>query len=263
MDRKLLNALKNLNIGRITVGLDGATSTTHSYLRGENIFKDVLSNIRTAIDMGLEIAIISTVYKMNQSEIPQVIKIADEIGVEEVMLNMLTPLGRAINLEEYCLGVDEWHMFLRNLYNSLPFQKIKTIVTAQLGGIKNLEYAELGKCRIIDGSYMVIDSNGDAYPCSFLFGSPYKYGNLKQTTISRIINDKSNLPFFNNIINLDSVECIGCGKAKICRYRCRGYTFKIFGDAFKKDPRCDGELIPSCFFKYISLSEVIQKGVLK
>ena len=69
---------------RVTVSLDGATPATYRAIRGVDGFAAVCAGIRAVVALGRPVTVRCTVQRGNFSELPQVVRLARELGAEQV-----------------------------------------------------------------------------------------------------------------------------------------------------------------------------------
>lgn len=81
-----------------------------------------------------------------------------------------------------------------------------------------------GFCRIGDtcGNYLVVEHNGDVYPCDFFVESEWKLGNLKEDSIERI-EKKDKFKSFSEGRRNVSKDCKNCGVWELCHGGCQRY----------------------------------------
>lgn len=102
----IIPTLQRLNPDCLMVGLDAATPAIHDTIRGTpNAFTKTLTFIRNARDHGLPIGIITTVQKMNFTQLPLLLSLIEHEDVYW-QIQEATPLGRCptniiLSPEEY------------------------------------------------------------------------------------------------------------------------------------------------------------------
>ena len=69
---------------RVTVSLDGATPETYRAIRGVDAFEAVTTGIRAVEALGRPVTLRCTVQRGNYRELPQLVQLARELGVEQV-----------------------------------------------------------------------------------------------------------------------------------------------------------------------------------
>lgn len=69
---------------RVTVSLDGATPETYRAIRGVEAFEAVVKGIRAVVALGRPVTLRCTVQRGNFRELPRLVRLARELGVEQV-----------------------------------------------------------------------------------------------------------------------------------------------------------------------------------
>ena len=82
-------------IKRISVSIDGSTKEKHDSFRGvDGAFKAALNGIKNAKEAGIEFQINTTITKLNLSEIPKILEMAENLGAVAHHIFLLVPTGR-------------------------------------------------------------------------------------------------------------------------------------------------------------------------
>ena len=69
---------------RITISLDGATRETYARIRGVDAFVAVCAGIASAVEQGVEVTLRCTVQRDNYRELPDLIRLARQLGVKQI-----------------------------------------------------------------------------------------------------------------------------------------------------------------------------------
>ena len=69
---------------RVTISLDGATRETYKAIRGVDGFEAVCGGIRAVVARGLPVTLRVTVQRGNYRELPQLVRLARELGVAQI-----------------------------------------------------------------------------------------------------------------------------------------------------------------------------------
>lgn len=84
-----------------------------------------------------------------------------------------------------------------------------------LAGIPSGTCATSGSC----GSYLVIESDGGAYPCDFYVTRDWLLGNIKEMNLEQLFNSEKARRFL--LERAPNTECPGCQYYRICRGGCK------------------------------------------
>jgi radical SAM protein with 4Fe4S-binding SPASM domain len=114
MTPEVAKRLAEVGIKRVEIGLDGARSETHDFLRNKSgSFEATVQGIRNCADVGFdELATTMTLYSENLNELEETMDLAEKLGATRFYLNRLIPAGR---------GCDAMHLDVK------PKEKIKAL----------------------------------------------------------------------------------------------------------------------------------------
>ncbi len=220
----IVNNIDELDIfGQINVSLDGADDETYFKVRGCNTFKHALRAIKTlasSYDVGINVV----VTRHNFEKLPDIFKLAEELGVCEVMLIRVKPVGRCEANYEYLklsrLQLDRFDDTIKALLDYDVALRVDCAFMPFLNVDENVMIGMQGcDCGI---SSLAVKADGKVTPCSFL---DHKLG------LYRDIRDIWNE--MNEFRSYTVSECNGCNKMEICRGGCR-----VFGYKFGRDTEC-------------------------
>ena len=119
MKPETIKNLSNAGIKRVEIGLDGAKPETHNFLRNKKgSFNTTVKGINNCKEYGNfeEVAVTTTLYKSNVSEIPQIVDLAESLGATRFYLNRLIPAGRGVNITHLDVSNKEKRKILLYLY---------------------------------------------------------------------------------------------------------------------------------------------------
>ncbi|MBO8180997.1 MAG: radical SAM protein, partial [Archaeoglobus sp.] len=253
--RDVAERMKECGVGFVQISLDGKKET-HEQFRGiKGIYDRVVEGIKNARDAGLITCISTTATRLNLHDVPEIMDLAEELGVEWFMLYNFIPTGRGSF--ELDLTPEEKEELLRELWRRLKTTGINFMSTAPYyARIALQEESEVvpthfynpkleGRLRslaeFIGGCgcgrfYIAMKANGDIEPCVFF---PLKLANIKEFTSGEdFLRFWRENEVLEKLRNKDEIEV--CGK---CRYRyvcggCRARAYAYFKDYMKPDPGC-------------------------
>ncbi len=117
LESKTVSQIKSVGISNVGISLDGLEKT-HDNIRGrKGSFKHVLRSIEILQREGIHIMVITTVNKLNISELPAILHLLQSIGIRDWRVQPLIPTGRANNFKELemdDLGILELGRFIQN-----------------------------------------------------------------------------------------------------------------------------------------------------
>lgn len=250
--------LREAGVEYLQISLDGAKAETHDSFRGvDGMFARTVEGIRNAVEDGFFVNIATTVTRHNLKEIPEMITLCEDLGVDWFMMYNFVPTGRGRFIEENDLSPREREDLLRMLWERMKTSKLNLLSTAPQFARVALE-AEGASCSVVPTHfsntelpgqlrsladfiggcgagrfYIALEPNGDMTPCVFL---PKKVGNILEESPERLWAE---LDDFRRLRDRGSLQG-GCGS---CDYRfvcggCRARAYGYFGDFTLPDPGC-------------------------
>jgi radical SAM protein with 4Fe4S-binding SPASM domain len=262
LTKENVQKLKEAKVNYIDISIDGATAKTHDDFRGvPGAYEKAITGLKNCIEADICTCIATTVGKNNIAELPGIIDLAEQLGVERFTYFNFIPAGRGKNFVEQDLSPQEREEVMRYLLNRMSAGCKTTIlatapqlarvaaqcqsdtgeVTMALAHMQTVKVTKkavplgefIGGCgagRI----YCAISPQGDVRPCVFL---PVDVGNLKDRTFREIWLGAPLFKAFRNRANLKG----SCGK---CTYKficggCRARSAAYHGgDTLNGDPGC-------------------------
>lgn len=225
----------------------------HNRIVNANTFNTIEKNVSIANDMRATISINMTIVKSNLNHILdtfnyfnskyKINKFAPTIAVE-------TDYGTLFSEDqkiEFSGQIFEEYLSVMKL---LPQNKLKLKHGLQAiydnDTSQYLSHSSILSSYCIAGkSKILIQSNGDVYPCSFFETEKYYCGNILHDNLSKIWGQgKGFIPFREIILNNNyPEECMNCIKLTRCSSRCRAWTLNYISgkreELFnEKDCRC-------------------------
>ena len=116
---KAAKKLAKVGIKRVEIGLDGARTETHDFLRNQpGSFEATIEGIKNCATIGFdELAITMTLHSKNINELEETISLAEKLGATRFYLNRLIPAGRGIEASHLDVTPREKIEALEALYN--------------------------------------------------------------------------------------------------------------------------------------------------
>jgi radical SAM protein with 4Fe4S-binding SPASM domain len=225
----LIKNIDELDIfGQINVSLDGADEETYFKVRGCKAFRQALEAVKTlagSFDVGINVV----VTRHNFEKLPDIFELAEELGICEVMLIRVKPVGRCeVNYEDLKLSRSQLGRFDSTIRALLDYDVALRVDCAFMPFLNVDENVIIGMqgcdCGI---SSLAVKADGRVVPCSFL-----NYNLGYYTDIKEIWNRMD--AFRNYTVD----ECNSCDKVEICRGGCRVFGEKFGSGMFGADVEC-------------------------
>ncbi len=241
----------------IQVSLDGSTPSINDSIRGKGAFKKAVSGLKCILDnTDLHTTISYTFHTQNVHDIPSIINLGEQLGVDTLYLTRLVPIGKGKHMDADILTPEQTQNVLEYLH-----EKNKEFNLSRKNGVKKPLITEnrclfhlvdpeeavkrykkkgerLGNACAVASSTFTILSDGTAVPCRRL---PIPLGSLLDTSFLDIW-------FKNDLLwNFRRRQKTLKGKCKKCqflKYRglCDGgascIAYGYYGDYNQPDPQC-------------------------
>jgi len=237
-------------IQRISVSLDGATKERHDGFRGvDGAFEGALRGIEAAKSQGIEFQINTTISKYNYDQIPEILKLAENLGAAALHIFLLVPTGRGKYIVDQAITAEEYEYTLNWFYDQKQKTNLQLKATcaphyyrilrqrARQDGL-SVTYDTHGLDAVTRGclggtSFCFISHTGIVQPCGFL---DLNCGDVTQKPFSEIWWDAE---IFNQLRDFDSLK----GKCGACEFKsvcggCRARAYEATGDYLAEEPLC-------------------------
>ncbi len=256
--------MKESGVGYVEVSLDSPNPEEHDEFRGvKGAWKLAVQGIKNAKEAGLCTGIAYTVTKQNLPRVPEMVKLARDLGVCTMIFFNFVPVGRGKEIQAMDLGPKEREELMKYLYAELEKGGLNVFSTsptyarisvekvlskqgehvslAHFGDLplgKEYSNEAVALADFVGGcgagrAYCAVDHNGDIYPCVFL---PIKVGNALK---DGFVNVWKNSELFNAFRDRDSEKHFAskCPFKYVCG-GCRARAYAYTGDPLGPDPGC-------------------------
>ncbi len=254
---------------RVSISLDGAKPATHDGFRGlPGSFEHALRCVRYLRDVNVSVQINSTVARHNMTELPDMLRLAVEIGADALHLFMLVPVGCGVEIaDREMLSAEEYERVLHWFYEQsktcaldlkatcaphyfrIRAQRMSAerkqgdfSTTFVAPGTKHHAapdpaggppLAAMTRGCLAGTAVCFVSNAGDVYPCGYL---PVPAGSVRRQPFGDIWRDS---PLFKALRDPAALT----GKCGICRYEaicggCRARAFSETGDYLAGEPFC-------------------------
>ena len=231
----VVRALKNQRkLRRVQVSLEGSKPAINDTIRGDGSYQETLDAIRKMKKHSLTVSVMTTVNRINYQDIPALIEVLDNEGVDTFAMERLIPEGRGESLRDQLLSPEE----LRKLYESvyeIALQKRGTriLMYRPLFNLVAPGDSSVGALCSVGNNALTVMPDGTVYPCRRL---PIPIGNILTDGLFTIWYDSEVLWKIRNPENIKG-KCYGCEYLANCR-GCRAMAYFCLGDYMAEDPQC-------------------------
>jgi radical SAM protein with 4Fe4S-binding SPASM domain len=258
--------LKEIGLHYVEVSVDGSNPETHDYFRGQTgAFDKTMQGLKNCMDKDICTCIAITGTKNNLKEIPAVLDMAENMGIDRFTLFNFVPTGRGKAITELDPSPKEREELLCYFNKKLSeHPKIAILsTTPQLARVAiqghnpnqedimmplaHMEAAKISKrakalADFIGGCgagrfYCAISPEGDVQPCVFM---PLIVGNLKNEKMEDLW---LNTQVFKDLRVRENLK----GRCSRCEYKfvcggCRARAYAYHDDYLMSDPGCIKQL---------------------
>src|ERR1700747_1293462 len=106
-------------VRRVSISLDGADALTHDSFRGiPGAFEAAVHGLRNLKALGMSVQINTTIARHNAHQLPDVLQLARNLGVDALHTFLLVPVGCGVDIaEEQMVPTDEYERMLNWFYD--------------------------------------------------------------------------------------------------------------------------------------------------
>ncbi len=223
---KLEKIRENITLG---ISLDGSTPELNNAIRMPGSYYEAIDSIKAAKELMIPTIILMTITKTNYHDVPKMLQLAKDLGVEQLALRRAIPSGRGLeNYEQICPTPQQSYDAWKSTKNSSIDVKFYDPIANVCNEVEDIEF---GGCTAGTSGFVIL-SNGDVVPCPEL---RVVVGNISTKSLADIWHSEAlnNLRNRNNLVG----QCGLCHSKWICG-GCRGSALNLNGDYLSQDNLC-------------------------
>jgi MoaA/NifB/PqqE/SkfB family radical SAM enzyme len=188
---KVLESLRACNEGlhghvTVVVSLDGSSPATHEALRGAGQFDITVGFLRALQKLNVQSHLNCVLHTGNVHEIPAYIKLAKDLGADQINFLPLVPKGFGAELRSLQAPHVLLHSALQDEYDSGD-QGTKRLLAGSLSHIRDRERSEdipaAHECVAAYRGLFYITPDGSVFTCPNLLGTDHSLGNVHTTSL--------------------------------------------------------------------------------
>lgn len=238
IDVRNAQRLKKLGVGAIQLSLEGMMRKNDA-VRGPGAFQQTIEAARLLIKAGIAASISFTLTKENQSDLAELIKLCEKIGIARLGIRRFIPLGRGLENEIEMLSPGQLkrvYKYIEKKEHRLHSKQSKLLV---MRGCEEGVFAQevkypIGACAVLEGRCLVVLSNGDVVACRRL---PLPLGNVLKQGLRNIYYGSNVLGRLRNLNNAHPF-CQNCKDFSACLSGAKCVSLAYFGNPYAPDPQC-------------------------
>ena len=241
--------LAAMKVEGIAVSLDGSTAAIHEALRGvKGCFEAALKGIRNLTGAGLHPGILVAVDRTNLNDIPDLIALGDTLKVRYIKLNVITPTGRARQLEKTGRLLSRTET--QQLFLSVPELEqgaSAEIMMAYPPLLTSVSRMRRHMCACCDIAHVLgLLADGRVAMCGIGSTDDHLiYGNIRHSSLKEIWQTRPH-PVLQELRSKFPEQLTGvCGQCVFknqCRGSCRAMAFQRYGSVTAPSPLCQESL---------------------
>jgi radical SAM protein with 4Fe4S-binding SPASM domain len=241
-----LAALRELDFAglSIQVSLDGVTARTHDLVRGAGAFSGARQGINGLVQGGLaaRLSIFFTEMRHNLAEFPELLDLADILGIGSVTTGSLVLCGRASETSAIAPpGAEQYQELLERLNGDARFRERYH----RVGNMAVLEW-QAGdairheSCTFVENPYLT--PMGRLYPCLMCHTDEFSVTGVFEKGLAAALVEGA--PLWASLLRIsrrrsqEIAECRDCPGRLCCAGGCMGRARGSCGNLLAADDRC-------------------------
>jgi uncharacterized protein len=225
----------------VGVSLDGPENIHNHYRRyrsGEGSFRRVMEGINLLREEGVEFNILSTIGRETVKDVEKIYQFF--LSKDLLYLQFIPAVDRRKGtMANFSVAPDEWGKFLCDLFDlwwedgdpSCSIRFFDNILEVLLE-------QRSSSCMFREecGEYIVVEANGDVYPCDFFVRREWKLGNILDAPMEDLFL-RAKLKF-GKLKRIPPPDCKNCKWAFLCHNGCLWFRWVRKGRIEDKDYLC-------------------------
>ena len=211
----------------VGLSLDGPRELHDHYRRnlaGAGSFERVLAAVELVREYGVAFNILAVVNRLTQERPDDILRFFRSRGFEYVQfIPCLERDPQTGAITEFSATPDGLGRFYRRVLAEYPGPHGPTFSERTLDALLNLQLGRPSGLCTLDrecGRYLVIEHNGDVYPCDFFVRQGYCLGNVRDRRLASFLDDPRRRRFAAGKARL-ATECGGCRWLPLCHGGCQ------------------------------------------
>lgn len=242
-----LDALGDLPTAKLTlqVSLDGARASVHDAIRGSGSFAKAMAGLRLLVQGGFgpRTRIAFTEMAHNFHDLPRLLALVDEMGLDRLVCNTLVKGGRATASAQVDLPTCDQYRRLIRRYQSDPLFKNRCDQKASIAAIEWFKHrSETAEPRCGCIKNLFVDSRGRVYPCPMLLveevSSVSVHGRPMDQIIDHALAKWREIPVLSRNRQQATTMCAKCPHHPHCGGGCIGRAVVAGGGWMAPEDRC-------------------------
>lgn len=257
--RQVAERIKDIGFAEVGISLDGTESNNDRFRGRSGAYKAALDGIRNCLALGVRVSLRLTITRFNYHEIPAILRLIEDEGIDRVCFYHLAYSGRGssfhtedINhsqtrsvvdlicertLDMHQRGLRKEILTVGNhadgIYLYLKAKKQDPQRASKILSLLKMNGGNNSGVRI-----GAVDDQGNVHPDQFWWH--YRIGNVRERKFGDIWADTSE-PLLQGLRNRKKLlkgRCAGCQYLDVCNGNLRVRAEAVFNDIWAEDPAC-------------------------
>ncbi|MBP7763696.1 MAG: PqqD family peptide modification chaperone [Syntrophaceae bacterium] len=246
IDESWASFLGRLQNASVQISIDGARQETHDAIRGKGVFAKALRAVDLLQEAGLgdRINFAATVMSKNISELPDIIRLAQDKGVPKVRFLPLRKQGRARRRRPDIGAVTtkQYERFFDFAGDGRRSRDPAVEVSCGLSGF----LLEVSPSVSPDGIWcpvgfkLVVTPAGRAFPCALMQAEEFFLGNVFEEGLAAVMRSAAMQKTCGLLTERirKIADCAACSWRNFCQAGCMGDAFEDAGTVWDKGRFC-------------------------
>lgn len=248
LTKERIESLRRAGIDAIMISLDGATPHIHDQFRGiDGLFEQVVKAVTYLVKMKIDVGILTTISRLNVTHIPDMMKLADNLGAPRLALMRFIISGKAVNNRELEPSPQEYIELLNTIHKTEKELKTTSVLYPDLPALFyeksiGLDYYEAlkvqGAVELCGAGITTcaISPTGEVKPCDVSGNT--SLGNVTTQLLKDIWDTSDVLKTLRTLKKKDQNPCSQCRLSHTCLTGCKALPSQVEGDLYAVDPTC-------------------------
>lgn len=223
IDDKISKEISKLGLNFIHVSLDGHDIISHEAVRGKHSYNKTLNGLNSLIKYNNNIRLGCVIHAKNEYHLPEIVRLANEFKVKEIIFSMMIPIGR---MDKNSGSIaNQCPEKLISIIESIPSEYTKVNHNLH-SDVQPIIFQKSNKICPGGRDFLFIDSIGTVSPCTWVSENNPEFHilSLHNHSLTQILNSHLFLDFKDKAANL-SGQCFATS------YQSQEYFKKIYSFA--------------------------------
>jgi radical SAM protein with 4Fe4S-binding SPASM domain len=253
------------NRAEVQVSIDGSNATVHDAIRGSGTFEKALRALHLLQEAGLsdKLNTATTVMRQNLGDLPNIIDLAERLGIPLVRFLPLRKHGTAVHrwseIGEGLRREDSESFYDFVVHSGQPAHSCVEVRCGLSGFLLTMpeEASEDIWCPV--GRQLVVDVDGSAYPCTVMMMHEFRLGSVFTDSVDKLFSSAPMQEVCGALAErrIRIKRCSNCVWRNLCQGGCMAMALEHKGTIWETDDFCDyrQKVYREAFDRILSLTD--------